>query len=355
MTRCKGDMAKLGEGGFGSVFAEGDKAVKTFKDLSPMVNEAFVTRYVSMSKCPQIITPRARSFNSLTLKTQRWHCSLRRAMSVIGMNLKQRRLVFRDVLLAVAHLESLHIVHADIKPSNVFVNATLDRAVLGDFGLSSCSGSAKVGWTTPEYAPKHHINHRTHDAFGLALLGLELLYAHNLDSGEYPDRVAIRSLVVRVVKDPGERQCFLGLLHQDPKKAWKASSLLQKMYGHSAPVTSPPIPKGYILGDQEWLCVSYHLERLASAYKFKRPNRCKECCESVISRLPEGNHTVIVYTSALAYIFACVFGYRVKTDKKDRMTAEQAANYACCSKQDIICAIDTTLSCKDAVVLMFTQ
>ena len=96
-------MVSLGEGGFGTVFAEGDKAVKVFKDLSPMVNEVFVTRYVSLSRCPQIIALKARSFNRLTLKTERWHCSLRHAMSAIGMNLKQRRQVFCDVLLAVAH------------------------------------------------------------------------------------------------------------------------------------------------------------------------------------------------------------------------------------------------------------
>lgn len=352
-------MTALGVGGFGSVFAEGDKAVKVFKHLSPMVAEAFVTRYVSMSECPQIIALKARSFNNLSLKTERWHCSLRYAMSVIGMNPQQRHRVFRDVLLAVAHLEALHIVHADIKPGNIFVNDTLDRAVLGDFGISSCSGSAKVGWTTPEYAPKWAINHRTHDAFGLALLGLELLYNHDHPAGKHHNKATIREIVEKVIKDPEEKRCFLGLLHSNPKRVWKASALLERMYpADKIDIVSGvflPYPTGYSLDDQEWLCVSYHLDRLAVLHRFRRPNRCRECCESVVARVPAGNHTLILYSAALAYIFACVFGYSVKTEKEDRMTAEQAAEYACCDRQDIVNAIDTTLSCKDAVVLMFTQ
>lgn len=349
-------MEILGKGGFGCVYGDGDTAVKVFEDLSAMVGEVFVTRYASMSKCPQVIALKARSFNRRTIKTQRWKRSLRDAMSTQAMSTAQRRSVFRDILLGIAHLEQLHIVHADVKASNVFVNAAADRAVLGDFGLASSSGSAKVGWTTPEYAPKRYANHRAHDAFGLAMIGVELLYSHSFTTGPYPEKSAIRAIVETVVRDAAEKQCFLGLLHLTVKKVWKASTVLRVMYGVTpSPSARYPSPIGYRLHHETWMCISHHLEQLCETHRFKRPNRCRECCESVIARVSPGNRVLITYVSALAYVFACTFGYSVKTDKKDRMTATHAAAYAQCDQQDIIAAIDTVLSCRDAVILMFTQ
>jgi serine/threonine-protein kinase len=92
-------------------------------------------------------------------------------------SLEQIRRYFLEVLSALGRLHSTGIVHRDIKPQNVFVDAH-GRAVLGDLGvakLSSAAGETQKGvvpgtplYMAPEQSLRFEVTTRT-DLFSLGL------------------------------------------------------------------------------------------------------------------------------------------------------------------------------------------
>ena len=343
---------KLGEGGFGSVVADGKYAVKTFDSTSYMIAEVFATRYVQTLNCPQVISVARRNFVNKTIKTERWHGSLQQAMWR-GMTQVQKRAVFKDILLGLSCLESAYIIHADMKPSNVFVNEDCTRATIGDFGISSSSGCARVGWTTPHYSTRAYHNHRSHDSFSTALIAMQLFCGYTIGSKDkYPTRTAVRQSIQQKCVDETLRECLLGLVNDDPRKCWKVEKVLKKLYKIDSPYTKKPLkPEGYLLKDNDSVvCIAYHLKTLVDKHKFNRPTRCHECCESIVALT---NKDIRLYTAAMAYIFACVFGYSVKTDKEDRMSEFDVAAYCDCDVLQVVAAVDTILGCVNVVKLMF--
>ena len=328
---------KLGEGTFGSVIAKGDLAVKSFDNMETFVAEVFITRYVSRHCGPNVIKLRRRNLSQLTMCTQRWACSLQDVLwKRIPLSISQARSIFKGLLYAVADLEALRVVHADIKPGNIFLSPDYMTAVLGDFGVSSISGSARVGCTTKQYSSSQYANYRAHDCFGVAIVGLQLLYGYQLlpdGSSEYRDKSAVRADISRLAMG-ADREALLGLVQDDPRKCWHASKVLEHMYQKVHNPRKPAKPSVFDAKakNEMELQIAYHTSKLCTLYKVRKLNRCKVCSISLLSRL--GSEHTLVYVTAMVYIFRCVFGFTESVRRSERMQLIDALEYCNASLHD---------------------
>jgi serine/threonine protein kinase len=102
--------------------------------------------------------------------------------------------VLRDVAAALAHAHAARVVHRDVKPENVFLDAASGRAMLADFGIavelgrpgSAASGGEAAGtpsYMAPEQVAGRPVDERT-DVYALGLVGWELLAGRRPWEGE---------------------------------------------------------------------------------------------------------------------------------------------------------------------------
>jgi serine/threonine protein kinase len=117
----------------------------------------------------------------------------------------QARRVLREAALALGHAHQRNIVHRDVKPANIMLEAD-GRVVLTDFGISKAAqGSAQLTGTgaiigTPHYmAPEQakglEVDGRA-DQYALAILG------HQLLTGKVPFDGTAHSILYKQVFEP---------------------------------------------------------------------------------------------------------------------------------------------------------
>lgn len=348
---------KLGEGSYGRVTGNDKHAIKAFDNMENLTAEVFVTRYVSTHCGRHVIRLKRLNFGQLTMSTERWHCSLQDVLwKGEKLSVTQSRAIFRSLLRAVADIEALRVVHADIKPGNIFLSADRMNAVLGDFGVSSISGSARVSCTTKQYSSSQYANYRAHDCFSVVIVGLQLLCGYRLlpdGFSEYRSKSSVRADINRLVSSSADKEALLGLIHDDPRKCWSAEKVLEKMY---CEFYRPERPRKLDVYDHNLsdlsLQITYHVDRLCTLYKVKRANRCKACCNSMLGRLPV-EIPVLSYITAIVYIFRCVFGFTQDVHRSERMQLINALEYCNESLHNFAKVLDTIIRQKDVIDLMF--
>lgn len=164
-----------------------------------------------------------------------------------------RARLFRVLSQLAAALDYLHaqgIVHGDLKPGNVMVDAfASDRVTLIDFGLAFNEGEGldRRGSGTPGYlAPEQQRGERcgaAADRFALAALALELLCARGLVS-----RARLRKLcdqgkrhvdAIPYLPCVALRRLFARALHDRPEERFASAreliSALERVLTHSVP------------------------------------------------------------------------------------------------------------------------
>lgn len=127
-----------------------------------------------------------------------------------GMPLPQRVRVVGETAAALAHAHAQGVVHRDIKPQNILVQAHTGRALLTDFGVARLnqrpSGLTGVGmalgtphYTAPEQAMGEAVDHRA-DLYSLGVLLFVSL------TGEVPfDADSEVAIAMRHINDPVPR------------------------------------------------------------------------------------------------------------------------------------------------------
>ncbi len=167
--------------------------------------------------------------------------------------------VLRDLAAALAYAHARRIVHRDVKPENVFLEAGTGRALLADFGIArpldvdsplTVDGSA-LGTPTymaPEQIVGRPVDERT-DVYALGLVGWELLagrrpwqgetlYAvlHRQQHDQLPDLALLRPDIPAYLL-----AAVRGAVAKDPAGRWRdGADFLARLT--PAPVALPELP-----------------------------------------------------------------------------------------------------------------
>ncbi len=263
-------VAELGRGGMAIVYRARDKelgrevAIKVMRTRHTQDHEAVArlareARTVARLEHPHIVALHAvkrLSDDSLALVMQ----------LVPGKTLKQTlkhegaftpdrvERVLRDIARALAYAHARGIVHRDVTPENIFLDAASGRALLSDFGIaisreadtSLTAAGAAIGTPTymsPEQIDGAHVDCRS-DLYSLGLVAWEMLTGRRPWDGESLYSVIYRQKheelapIEEFRPDVSERVRYLidGLLRKQPASRWvSAERFLARLNDASDP------------------------------------------------------------------------------------------------------------------------
>lgn len=343
----------LGQGGFGCVTADGDKATKKFNCVKHLVAELFVTKYCSQHSS-YVVKLRGCSFRNLTMSTTRWHTSLDKAINSEVLTVSNKRAIHKCVLMGLVHLETLHIVHADIKPANILVNASYTEAVIADFGISSSSNTAKVKQTSAAFSIKDTkaVSHRSHDLFSFVLLTLNLFYGYRTAT-VISTKKDLRDVCSRVITDGTLLSTMVGMIQDDPLKCWTSARALKTLYNKEVELPSPKFTLYTGASREIQLIAASVILETSSAFPVNKSTRLLDCCLLLAGSVSAPTSRIHMYMYALVYVFSCVFGYKRPLSRKDRMDVENVMELAECSRDEVNGLLSTIISANEVVSLMF--
>ena len=168
--------------------------------------------------------------------------------------------VLRDIARALAYAHRAGVVHRDVKPENIFLDATSGRAMLSDFGVARVMDAptelTATGTTigTPTYmAPEQidgvNLDGRS-DLYSLGMVGWEMLTGERPWAGE-----SLYSVIYRQKHDqlapvdsfrddipPRTQYLIEGLMAKNPDRRWASAARFLALLGSDQP---PP-------GFKEW-------------------------------------------------------------------------------------------------------
>ena len=269
-------LGELGRGGMAVVFRARDRelgrevAVKVVKprfaaDEEAVARLAREARTVAQLEHPNIVgvySIRHLADHSVALVMQLIPGrTLKQAVTEGGpFDAASAEQVLRDIARALAYAHRAGVVHRDVKPENIFLDATSGRAMLSDFGVARVMDAptelTATGTTigTPTYmAPEQidgvNLDGRS-DLYSLGMVGWEMLTGERPWAGE-----SLYSVIYRQKHDqlppidsfrddvpPRTQYLIEGLMAKNPDRRWASAARFLSL------LASDQLPPGF----KEW-------------------------------------------------------------------------------------------------------
>ncbi len=164
--------------------------------------------------------------------------------------------ILREVASALAYAHKRGVIHRDIKPQNVLMEAETGRSLVTDFGIartetgSSLTASGMLvgtpAYLSPEQITGHPTDHRA-DIYALGVMAYEMLTGQPPFSGPTPTAVLMKRLasapmpIVKLRPEvPGPvRDVVEACLAQDPAERFQNAGDIVRALGGQTPVSAP--------------------------------------------------------------------------------------------------------------------
>lgn len=192
--------------------------------------------------------------------------TLREMLRLRGqLEFDRARRVLSDVAQALEYAHARGIIHRDVKPENIFIEATTGRAMLSDFGIARLvegdSNLTMAGSTvgTPTYMSPEQIDGGTVDArsdvYSLGVLGWELVSGRRPWDGETLYGVIYRQKhedlaslsIIRPDTPVSLRESIEGAMRKDPAERWRsAQAFLDRMNDVDADGATAEMPTAFV-------------------------------------------------------------------------------------------------------------
>lgn len=161
--------------------------------------------------------------------------------------------ILRDIGLALEHAHANGIIHRDVKPHNILIDADKGSALLSDFGIAKATqGDAEVTATgmaigTPAYMAPEQIDNAAVDGradlYSLGVVGWEMLSGKRAWEGEslfgiiYKQKHQDLAPLTLLRPDAPQRLLLAleGALEKDPARRWSSASEFVEQLGSDVP------------------------------------------------------------------------------------------------------------------------
>ena len=259
----------LGEGGFAVVFLVRDKSLKrklAVKVLSPdlITSKTVLERFKREAETvAQLSHPNIVPLHFIGQKDDLVYLAM---TCVEGGSLADRikregklpideaERILREIASALDYAHKRGVVHRDIKPHNVLMEAETGRSLVTDFGIARTADSGSLTATgmlvgTPAYLSPEQVageggDHRA-DIYALGIVAYEMLAGAPPFSGPSPTVVLMKRLAeapppldkVRPDAPPLLRDVIDGMLAVDPATRFQTGAEIVKALGGATPVT----------------------------------------------------------------------------------------------------------------------
>src|SRR5687767_7169643 len=164
--------------------------------------------------------------------------------------------ILRDIGLALEHAHANGIIHRDVKPHNILIDADKGSALLSDFGIAKATqGDAEVTATgmaigTPAYMAPEQIDNAAVDGradlYSLGVVGWEMLSGKRAWEGESLFGIIYKQkhqdLAPLTLLRPDSPQPLLlaleGALEKDPARRWSSAPEILEQLRSDVPPTA---------------------------------------------------------------------------------------------------------------------
>jgi tRNA A-37 threonylcarbamoyl transferase component Bud32 len=203
----------LGSGGSGVVYKVWDRILEreaalkvlrqgaTDKDLSRFRREVSVSQSLSHPGIVRVFDiGRSGDRDYFSMEYIKGETLADRLQRAGPLTIDEAHRLFREISVALGHLHAKGVIHRDIKPRNILIQASNGGFRLGDLGLAKSTRDAEISRTdmvgTPHYvAPEQVLGHTPDvrsDIYALGATLYEALTGHKTHSGSSGAEIAYR-------------------------------------------------------------------------------------------------------------------------------------------------------------------
>ena len=161
----------LGHGTYGEVRNVGGVAVKTFGDISRLIQE--YCALVKLEDCKYVVNHEYVNLGKSEIGMSLYDMDMSRWIHENRGDHKKFFKVFKGFLKGLIYMHCKNLVHADVKPGNILVNSKKLKGVVADCGFVSKVPNQKCKLTASRYRDPNFLGFKSHDMYGCGVIIIE--------------------------------------------------------------------------------------------------------------------------------------------------------------------------------------